>query len=143
MVARGGTIIPQDLLDTRTTETIEGKATQTVTKDHHTEIKQGNMSEEIKMGNQTTEIKMGDQKTTLDLGNITTHCKLGKIKYEAMQSIELKVMGSSIKIDPSGVTIKGPMIKIEGDAMVQAKAPVTTVNGDAMLVLKGGITKVN
>lgn len=124
-------------------ETIEGKATQTVTKDHHTEIKQGNMSEEIKMGNQTTEIKMGDQKTTLDLGNITTHCKLGKIKYEAMQSIELKVMGSSIKIDPSGVTIKGPMIKIEGDAMVQAKAPVTTVNGDAMLVLKGGITKVN
>ena len=61
----------------------------------------------------------------------------------AMQSIELKVGSSSVKLDQSGVTIKGMMIKAKGTAMAEVKAPMTTVKGDGMLTLKGGITMIN
>ena len=50
-----------------------------------------------------------------------------------MQSIELKVGQSSIKIDQMGVTIKGMMIKVEGQVRPQVKGLMTQVNGDAML----------
>lgn len=103
----------------------------------------GNRQQTIKMGNDTLEIKMGNRSTTISLGNDTTKISLGKSTTEAMQSIEMKVMGSSIKIDPTGITIKGPMIKIQGDAMAEMKAPMTTVSGDAMLTMKGGITMIN
>jgi type VI secretion system secreted protein VgrG len=46
------------------------------------------------------------------------------------------VGGSSIKIDPMGVTIKGMMIQITADTMAE-------VQGEAMLTLKGGITMIN
>lgn len=60
-----------------------------------------------------------------------------------MQSIEMKVGESSIKVDQTGVTIKGLMVKIEGTAKAEMKAPMTTVTGDAMLTAKGGITMIN
>jgi len=60
-----------------------------------------------------------------------------------MQSIELKVGQSSIKLDQMGVTIKGMTIKIEGQIQVEVKGLMTQVNGDAMLTLKGGITMIN
>lgn len=116
------------------TETIEGKSTQTIT---------GNVTETIKQGNVTRELETGNERTTIKLGNYTLDSKLGKIDITAMQSITLTVGGSSIKIDQSGVQIKGPMIKIEGNAMIEAKAPMTQVKGDAMLVLKGGLTTIN
>ena len=62
------------------------------------------------MGNQTINIKMGNQTTKLDMG---------KIETEAMQSIELKVGQSSIKMDQIGVTIRGMMIKVEAQIQVQ------------------------
>ena len=59
----------------------------------------------IETGNETLQIKWGNQTTKLDLG---------KSETEAMQSIELKVGQSSVKLDQAGVTIKGMMILIEG-----------------------------
>jgi type VI secretion system secreted protein VgrG len=79
-------------------------------------------------------IEKGDRTTKIDLGKSTT---------EAMQSIELKVGQSSVKLDQSGVTIKGMMIKIEGMTMSELKAPMTTVQGSAMLTAKGGVTMIN
>ena len=55
------------------------------------------------MGNDTLTVKMGNQTTKIDLG---------KSETEAMQSIELKVGQSSIKIDQMGITLKGMMIKM-------------------------------
>jgi len=55
----------------------------------------------------------------------------------------LKVGGNSITIDPSGITLKGIQVQIQGSAMLQATAPMTQVNGDGMLTLKGGITMIN
>ena len=40
-----------------------------------------------------------------------------------MQSITLKVGQSSVKIDQMGVTIKGMMIKIEGQVMTAGEGP--------------------
>jgi type VI secretion system secreted protein VgrG len=106
-------------------------------------LKQGNMSVVLKMGNQSTELAQGNQSTELKMGNQTTKASLGKIASEAMQSIELKVGGNSIKVDQTGITIKGIMVKVEGSAMTQIKAPMTQVNGDGMLTLKGGVTMIN
>ena len=60
-----------------------------------------------------------------------------------MQSIELKVGESSIKIDQSGITMKGMMVKIEGTVSVDVKAVMTTVKGDGMVTIKGGIVMIN
>ncbi len=65
------------------------------------------------------------------------------MKLEATASIELVCMGSSIKIDPSGITIKGPMITIEGQGMVQVKAPLVQNQAQGILILKGGVTMIN
>jgi type VI secretion system secreted protein VgrG len=97
-------------------------------------IQQGNRDVIISMGNDSLKISMGNQSTKLDLGASTT---------EAMQSIELKVGQSSVKLDQMGVTIKGMMIQIEGQIQTQVKALMTQVNGDAMLTLKGGLTMIN
>jgi type VI secretion system secreted protein VgrG len=123
--------------------TVNGKHTEDITKDTSITIKEGNHSLLIEQGNQSTELKMGNQSVSLKMGNETFKLDLGKSEKEAMQSIELKVGQSSIKLDQMGVTIKGMMIKIEGEIQVQVKGLMTQVNGDAMLTLKGGITMIN
>lgn len=130
-------------IKTDKTQKIEGKHEQTITGNYDTTVKSGDQVTSIDSGDQTTTVKSGDQTTTVKLGNITTKASAGKITMTAAQSIELTVGGSSIKIDPSGVTIKGPMIKVQGTAMAEVKAPLTTVKADAMLTLKGGITMIN
>lgn len=123
-------------------------------------LKQGNLSTILDQGNETRDLKMGNLTTTLDQGNETRELKLGNLTLklgtgnqstkldlgasttEAMQSIQLKVGGSSITIDQTGVTIKGMMISIEGEVQTQVKGLMTQINGDAMLQLKGGITMI-
>jgi len=97
-------------------ETIEGKSTQTITKD---------VKELVKMGDYSLETK------------------LGEINLTAMKAITLKVGPSTIVLDPSGVTIKGPTIKIEGQALVDVKGKLTQVKGDASLILKSPLTLIN
>lgn len=105
-------------------------------------VEKGNVTEAIKMGNAERTLDMGNETTTLKMGNQTVEAKLGKIEQTAMQSITLTSGGSSIKIDPSGVTIKGPMIKIEADAMIQMKGSMTQVQAQ-LLILKGSLTMIN
>lgn len=94
-------------------------------------------------GDRSAEIAQGNDSLTVKSGNIAVKASMGKIGQEAMQAIELKVGSSSIKIDQTGVTIKGLMIKIEGTAMADVKSPMTKVSGDGMLVLKGGLLMIN
>ena len=97
----------------------------------------------LEQGNDTLTIKKGDSETVVKLGDHTLDVKAGKSTVTAAKSIELKVGGNSIKIDQSGITIKGIMVKIEGSAKVDMKSPMTTVKGDGMLTLKGGVTMIN
>jgi type VI secretion system secreted protein VgrG len=90
--------------------------------------------------NRTTKVDLADKLTvgtsyTLDAGTTITE--------KANTSIELKVAGSSIKIDPMGITIKAPTISIEGQISVDVKSPITTVKADALLTLKGALTLIN
>lgn len=133
------------------TETIEGKSTLTVTGNVTETVKSGNVARTVNTGNVTETIKTGNATRTLNTGNVTETLKLGnysldakvgKIDEKALQGITLTCGGSSIKIDPSGVTIKGPMVKIEADAMLQMKGSMTQVQAQ-LLILKGSLTMIN
>ncbi len=125
----------------QTNEVTKGKQTVTIGGDQTSEVK-GKQTTTV-TGNRTIEVKDGNESTTVKVGNITIKASAGKISIEAAQSIELKVGPSSLKLDPSGVQMKGAMIKIEGSGMAELKAPMTTVKGDGMLTLKGGVTMIN
>ncbi len=85
-------------------------------------------------GNDNLVIKMGNQTTKLNLGASST---------EALQSIELKVGQSSIKIDQTGVSIQGLMVNINGQVQTNIKGVMTSVQGTGMLAMQGGITMIN
>lgn len=134
------------------TETIEGKRTQTITGNVTQTVKTGNVEQTVETGNVTQTVKSGNVvrkvdkgnvTDTISLGNFTMKASAGKVTVEAMQSIELKVGTSTVRIDISGVTIKGPMIKVEADAMAQLKGKMVQADGSAVLLLKGGMTVVN
>jgi type VI secretion system secreted protein VgrG len=122
---------------------IKNDETQTVTNNEKIVVEKGNQTIDIKQGNQSTTLDMGNQSTQLKMGNQTNKIDLGKIETEAMQSIELKVGQSSIKIDQMGVTIKGMMIKVEAQVQGEFKATMTQVSGSAMTTVKGGVVMIN
>jgi len=142
----------------QTVEVATGKQTVTVQADQTITVKQGNRSVTLDQGNDSLKVKMGNLGVDVSLGNITIKADAGKIAIEALQEISLKVGPSSIVLSPSGVTIKGMMVKaeattqaevkgimtkVEGTAMVQVKGAVAQVNGDGVLMAKGGITMIN
>jgi type VI secretion system secreted protein VgrG len=114
-----------------------------VTHDDTLTVETGNRTLEIKQGNVTETLGQGNHSTTVKLGNHDLKISAGAQTVEAMQSITLKVGSNSIKIDQTGITVKGLMVKIEGTVMLDLKSVMTSVKGDAMLILKGGITMIN
>lgn len=140
------------LKDGNRTLDVKGTETTTIKSDRKVTVTEGNQTIVVQKGNQKVQVKMGNDETIIDLGNYTLTVKmgnidikanLGKITIEAMQGIELKCGQSSVKVDQTGVQVKGIMTKIEGMAMAQMKSPMTQVNGDGMLIAKGGITMIN
>jgi type VI secretion system secreted protein VgrG len=132
--------------------TIDNNRTEIVTQEEKVTIEKGNRSiyvdkgndtHQIKMGNRDVKIDMGNDSLKISMGNQTTKIDLGKSESEAMQSIELKVGQSSVKLDQMGVTIKGMMIKIEGQVMVEVKGLMVQQTADAMMTIKGAITMIN
>jgi type VI secretion system secreted protein VgrG len=135
--------------DTHTVKT--GKRTVTVESDDTLTVNTGNRAVTVKTGNDTHAVKTGNHEVMVELGNDTLTVKVGNhsVKVnagasttEAMQSITLKVGPSQVKIDPSGVTIKGMNIKVEGTVQTEVKGLMTSVQGSAMTQIKGGITMI-
>ncbi len=121
-----------------------GDLTQTVQNDKTVTIEKGNLTDTVKTGDRILTVDKGDLSETVKMGNYSHKTSAGKITIEAAQSIELKVAGSSIKIDPSGVTIKGPMVKIDASGMAEVKSgAMTSVKGGAIVMVKGPITMIN
>ena len=106
-------------------------------------LTQGNQKVTLDQGNQEITLKVGNRTITLNVGNVSTKASAGKITEEAMQGIELVAGQSSVKIDQTGVTIKGMCIKIEGQVQTEVKGLMTNVKADAMLMVKGGMTMIN
>jgi type VI secretion system secreted protein VgrG len=127
------------------TETVkEGNESVTIEKGNRTvTLNEGNDTHQIKQGNRVVKIDQGNDTLTISQGNQTIKVTAGKSTIEAAQSIELKVGGSSIKIEPTKITLKSVQIAIQADGTVDVKGPMATVNGDGMLTLKGGMVKIN
>jgi type VI secretion system secreted protein VgrG len=127
------------------TETVkEGDEQVTIKKGNRTVmVETGDDLHQIKQGNRAVKIDMGDDSLTISMGDQTTKLDLGKSETEAMQSIELKVGQSSIKLDQMGVTIKGMTLNIEGQIQTQVKGAITQINGEGMLQLQGGVMMIN
>jgi type VI secretion system secreted protein VgrG len=122
---------------------IEGKQKYTVKGDYDLRVSEGNYKVEISKGDFHTKVGMGNMSLKVSMGDLTTKVDLGKIDSEAMQSIEFKVGANSVKIDQTGVTIKGMMVKIEGTMMVEVQGLMTKLAGNGMMMLKGGIIMIN
>ncbi|MHB1561135.1 MAG: type VI secretion system Vgr family protein [Isosphaeraceae bacterium] len=105
-------------------------------------VKQGNDTHEINMGNREVKLGMGNDTLTLSMGNQTTKLELGAASTEAMQSITLKVGANSIKIDQTGVTIEGLMVKVNGQIQTQVQGAMVQVSGSAMTQISGAITMI-
>ena len=121
----------------------KGKRVSTIQMNDELTVTQGDTKTTVSQGNKTTTVSMGNYSNDVAMGNYSLKTDLGSVAVEAMQQIELKVGGNSVKIDQTGVTINGIMVKVQGQAMLQATAPMTQINGDAMTTVKGGIVMVN
>ncbi len=107
------------------------------------QVDQGNWSNKVSQGNISTEASAGNISDKASAGDIAIEATAGKITVTAGQSITLKVGGSSVTIDNTGVTVKGTMLSLKGDAQAELGSPMTTVKGDGMLTLKGGMVMIN
>ncbi|SDI38881.1 type VI secretion system Vgr family protein [Aliiruegeria lutimaris] len=125
------------------THEVYNDRTETIGNNFKTTVQKGDHENTVKKGNMKNTVSMGNFEETISMGNHTTKVSLGKTEHEAMQSIELKVGANSIKIDQSGVTIKGIMVKIEAQAMAQTNAPMVKINGSGMVMIQGGLVKIN
>ena len=121
----------------------KGNQTLEIQNDRTATINQGHDTLTVKVGNRITTLNQGNDTLTLDTGNYVVDISSGKATITAMTSIELKVGSNSIKMEQSGITIKGVMVKVQADSTLDAKGVKTSVTGDAMLTLKGGITMIN
>jgi len=111
--------------------------------DQKTSLTNGSHITHLQNGDHKLEIDVGDMKIAIHTGDQSTKADAGAITFDALQSIELKVGQSSIKVDQMGVTIQGMMIKIEGQVQTEVKGLITQISADAMLQAKGGITMIN
>ncbi len=107
-----------------------------------TTLKKGDDKLTVEQGDHVTTVSVGDQTVDVTAGNQTV--KVGQcISITAGLKIELTVGPSKITLDPSGVTIKAPMIQLQADGVLKAQAPVVQVNADGVLMLKGAVTMIN
>ncbi len=111
------------------------KVNETVRIGNHQSLKIGN-------GRDTT-ISKADDTLTISKGDMTIEVSMGKIEITAMQSIELKVGQTSVKLDQTGVTVKGMLLDFTGEAMMTTKAPLTQMTADGMMILKAGLMTLN
>jgi type VI secretion system secreted protein VgrG len=119
------------------------KNDQTLSVGNNRSVTIGN-AETITVGEgRTTQISDKDDSLTVQQGNLTIEVSMGKATVTAMQSIELTVGSNSIRIDQTGITIKGILISVSGDASVSVDAPMTSVSGDATMTITGGLVEIN
>jgi type VI secretion system secreted protein VgrG len=117
------------------TATVENDDTLTVKKDQKITVK-NNQTATIE-NNQKITVEKGNRSLQVKKGNLTTKAAFGKISFEAMQAIELKVGPTTVKIEPSGVTISGPMVKVEAKGVAEIKGALTKVEGQGPVMVKG------
>jgi type VI secretion system secreted protein VgrG len=130
-------------------QAIDIKNDQTVTVGNDQAITVTHDQLETVDNNQTIKVKVdqkldvgGDQAVAIDGDQ---KVKVGKtIVIEAGTSIELKVGGSSIKIEAAKITIKSAEIEVGADANMKLKAgAMMEAKAGAIMTLEGALVKIN
>ena len=122
---------------------IDNKHLVQIKSDSATSITEGKCTFDVLKGERSTTIK-GNESLTIQSGNMTVKVSSGGFSINAAKSIELVVGGnqividmkgiqitagpSSVKLDPSGVAIKGPMLDFAGSAMTKISGGITMIN---------------
>lgn len=145
----------------QTIEVEEGNQSTTIGKGNQTNtVDKGDQTNSVNEGKQTITVEKdrtitvtkGNEKTTVKMGDITVKASMGKITIEAMKEILLKCGPSTIKLSPTGIEVKGPTLKAEGQTTAEIKGGLTTkvegglmteVKGGAMVQVQGGMVKIN
>ncbi|MBE0839564.1 type VI secretion system tip protein VgrG, partial [Escherichia coli] len=92
----------------------KGRSTQIESGNDELEISQGNVNQTI-AGDFNIKLTNGDYRLIVDGG--TTNIKSDKsLMIESIQSLILKVGSNKIELSPSGITITGTLLKLEGKA---------------------------
>jgi type VI secretion system secreted protein VgrG len=113
------------------------KKDEKVTIDGNREYKlKKNETNTITDGNRKTEINQGNDELTIKQGNLTIKTSMGKVTIEAMQSIELKVGQTVLKLTQTEASITSLMVNVKGNAM-------TEVSAGGVLTEKGALIKIN
>jgi type VI secretion system secreted protein VgrG len=120
----------------------DGSQIVTVWKDVTQTVKNGDQVLKIEKGSRKSTIKTDDS-LTIESGDLKTKVSAGQATIEAAKSITLKVGQSSIKIEPSGITIKSVKVTVKADAQLEMVGAQTQCKGSGQLTLKGGMTMIN
>ena len=114
---------------------VENDQTSTIQQNRTATVSKGNDTLTVSKGNQTIKVDSGNHTLKVGKGGSTIDA-MSAIKITSKTSIELKVGANSIKIDQSGVQIKGTMVKAKASAMGE-------VSAGGIMTVKGALTKIN
>jgi type VI secretion system secreted protein VgrG len=134
------TTIEQD--DTLTINQGDMKTT-VKTGDKHTTVSTGDMTTTVSTGDKHTTVSLGDMSTGVTVGDYTVTVDAGAITISAMQSITLKVGETSIKLDPSSITLQATTISLDADAQISAEGALIQISADGLTQIQGGIVMIN
>ncbi|ENB8986599.1 type VI secretion system tip protein TssI/VgrG [Escherichia coli] len=119
---------------------LKGRSTQIESGNDELEISQGNVNQTI-AGDFNIKLTNGDYRLIVNGG--ATNIKSDKsLMIESIQSLILKVGSNKIELSPSGITITGTLLKLEGKATTEVKGTMLTVQGSAITQIKGGIINI-
>ena len=91
-------------------------------------VSKGNKTVTISQGNHSITVSAGNDSMTVSQGNHSLTVSAGSSTINAGQSITLQVGANSIKIDTSGVTINGTMIKATASGEMTLQGSMVSIN---------------
>jgi type VI secretion system secreted protein VgrG len=133
--------------------TVGGKRTESVGQDESVSVDGKRV---VKIGGKD-ELTVDSDRTVKVAAKLSVDAR-GGVVITSPKSIELKVGSNSIRIEQSGITVKGIKVEVEGTAtakvtaksttvegqiMAEVKGKITNITGDAMLKARGGVTMIN
>ena len=121
----------------------ENDATHDVGHNRTVTVHKGNDKLTVEQGDRVVDVPQGNHTIRSTSGDIIIKTTAGAVSMEAMKSLTLKVGQSSVTLDPAGVTIKGMMVKVEGQVMTSLKGPMLQLDADGMLKAAGGVMMLN
>ncbi|MGD9853446.1 MAG: type VI secretion system Vgr family protein [Planctomycetaceae bacterium] len=93
--------------------------------------------------NRNVTLNQGTDSLTITQGDWTVSLSAGSAAISAGQQIVLKVGGSQLTLDASGITLKGTTVEIDADGSFTAKGAEIQEEASASMTLKGGVVQIN